>query len=108
QPVCQPDFSPQRILNPPTSPHASNRLRIALTFVTAIPCTRPANHPTNPLSSPTSNFVPRRPPQLPASNIQSPYIHRPSGLLQIAVSTPLPNDYPCSHSSVHGALSIRH
>ena len=30
-----------------------------------------------------------QPQQLPANSIQSPYIHRANGLLQIAVSTPL-------------------
>ncbi len=46
-------------------------------------------HPTNPRSSPTSNFLPR-PPQLPATGIQSPYIYRATGLVQIAVSAPSP------------------
>jgi len=55
----------------------------------------------------------RRPPQLPASGIQSPYIHRASGLLQIAVSTPLRTDYPVlaqfrARSAIDTALVIMH
>src|SRR5580704_13180408 len=69
------------------SPHASNRFRIALNFLTAIPCTRPAHPRTSLRCSPSSHLVPRWTLQLPAGGIQSPYIHRPSGLLQIAVST---------------------
>jgi hypothetical protein len=49
--------------------------------------------------------------RLPAGAIQSPYIHRASGLLQIAVSTPLPTDYPVlahfrARSAVDTALVI--
>jgi hypothetical protein len=69
------------------SPHASNRFRIALNLLTAIPCTRLAHPRTSLRCSPSSHLVPRWPLQLPAGGIQSPYIHRPSGLLQIAVST---------------------
>jgi hypothetical protein len=90
RPTCQPDSSPRRTLTPPTLPHASNRLRTTLRFVAAIPCTPPAHHRTSLLWSPSSDFVPRQPHQLPANSIQSPYIHRANGLLQIAVSTLLP------------------
>ncbi len=87
RPTCQPDSSPRRTLTPPTLPHASNRLRTTLRFVAAIPCTPPAHHRTSLLWSPSSDFVPSQPHQLPANTIQSPYIHRANGLLQIAVST---------------------
>ena len=87
RPTCQPDSAPRRTLTPPTLPHASNRLRTTLRFVAAIPCTPPAHHRTNLLWSPSSDFVPSQPHQLPANTIQSPYIHRANGLLQIAVST---------------------
>jgi len=87
RPTCQPDSAPRRTLTPPTLPHASNRLRTTLRFVAAIPCTPPAHHRTSLLWSPSSDFVPSQPHQLPANTIQSPYIHRASGLLQIAVST---------------------
>src|SRR6266478_3983024 len=87
RPTCQPDSSPRRTLTPPTLPHASNRLRTTLRFVAAIPCTPPAHHRTSLLWSPSSDFVPSQPHQLPANTIQSPYIHRADGLLQIAVST---------------------
>jgi Putative transposase/Transposase zinc-binding domain len=50
----------------------------------------PAHHRTSLLWSPSSDFVPSQPHQLPANNIQSPYIHRANRLLQIAVSTLLP------------------
>src|SRR6266851_607494 len=68
---------------------AWNRLRITLRFVAATPCTPPAHHRTSLLRLPSSDFVPIQPHQLPANSIQSPYIHRANGLLQIAVSTPL-------------------
>ena len=55
----------------------------------AVPCTPPAHRRTSLLWSPSSNFLPIQPQQLPANSIQSPYIHRANGLLQIAVSTPL-------------------
>src|ERR1700682_3349165 len=87
RPTCQPDSSPRRTLTPPTLPHASNRLRTTLRFVAAIPCTPPAHHRTSLLWSPASDFVPSQPHQLPANSIQSPYIHRANGLLQIHVST---------------------
>jgi len=87
RPTCQPDSAPRRTLTPPTLPHASNRLRTTLRFVAAIPCTPPAHHRTSLLWSPSSDFVPSQPHQLPANTIQSPYIHRANGLLQIAVST---------------------
>jgi hypothetical protein len=70
-------------------PRAWNRLRITLRFVAAIPCTPPAHCRTSLLWSPSSDFVPSQPHQLHANSIQSPYIHRANGLLQIAVSTPL-------------------
>ena len=87
RPTCQPDSSPRRTLTPPTSPHAWNRLRTTLRFVAAIPCTPPAHHRTSLLWSPSSDFLPSQPHQLPANTIHSPYIHRASGFLQIAVST---------------------
>jgi hypothetical protein len=87
RPTCQPDSSPRRPLTPPTLPHASNRLRTTLRFVAAIPCTPPAHDRTSLVCSPSSDFVPSQPHQLPANSIQSPYIHRANGLLQIAVST---------------------
>ena len=87
RPTCQPDSAPRRTLTPPTLPHASNRLRTTLRFVAAIPCTPPAHYRTSLLWSPSSDFVPSQPHQLPANTIQSPYIHRANGLLQIAVST---------------------
>jgi hypothetical protein len=87
RPTCQPDSAPRRTLTPPTSSHASNRLRTTLRFVAAIPCTPPTHHRTSLLWSPPSDFVPSQPHQLPANTIQSPYIHRANGLLQIAVST---------------------
>lgn len=43
--------------------------------------------------------------RLPAESIQSPYIHRSSGLAQIAVPTPLLRN---REVSACGALSIRH
>jgi hypothetical protein len=92
RPTCQPDSALRRTLTPPTLPHASNRLRTTLRFVAAIPCTPPAHHRTSLLWSPPSDFVPSQPHQLPANTIQSPYIHRANGLLQIAVSTLLRTD----------------
>src|SRR5712664_3082614 len=59
----------------------------------AVCCSHPmhtaSTPPDEPVCSPSSDFVPSQPHQLPANSIQSPYIHRANGLLQIAVSTPL-------------------
>jgi hypothetical protein len=57
--------------------------------------------------------MPGWPSQLSASGIQSPYIHRANGLLQIAVSTPLrANNLDtanfCQRSAVDTALEIYH
>jgi hypothetical protein len=87
RPTCQPDSAPRRTLTPPMPPRASNRLRTTLRSVAAILCTPPAHHRTSLLWSLSSDFVPSQPHQLPANTIQSPYIHRANGLLQIAVST---------------------
>jgi hypothetical protein len=92
---------PRRTLTPPTLPYASNRLRTTLRFVAAIPCTPPAHHRTSLLCSPSSDFVPSQPHQLPANSIQSPYIHRANGLLQIAVSTMLRTSTPAAQASLH-------
>jgi hypothetical protein len=91
--------------------HASNRLRTTLRLVAAIPCTPPAHHRTSLLWSPSSDFVPSQPHQLLANSIQSPYIHRANGLLQIAVSTLLrtaasDQEKSCSRSTVDTALEI--
>ena len=87
--VFQPDSSLRRLLNTPSLPYASNRLR-----------TLHDHHPTSP-SDRQQRPDPGRPwltvnpcvhgwpSHFPASGIQSPYIHRPSGLAQIAVSTVL-------------------
>jgi hypothetical protein len=75
--------------HPAPATRASNRLRITLRFIAAVPRTPPAHRRTSLLWSPSSSFVPIQPHQLPANSIQSPYIHRANGLLQIAVSTPL-------------------
>src|ERR1700761_2402554 len=57
-------------------------------------------------------LAPERPSQFSADDIQSPYIHRANGLLQIAVSTPLRTDNPLIaqfrvRSAVDTALEIR-
>jgi hypothetical protein len=87
--VFQPDSSLRRLLTTPSLPYASNRLR-----------TLHDHHPTSP-SDRQQRPDPGRPwltvnpcvhgwpSHFPASGIQSPYIHRPSGLAQIAVSTVL-------------------
>jgi hypothetical protein len=58
-------------------------------------------------------LAPERPSQLSTDDIQSPYIHRANGLLQIAVSTPLRTDNPVIaqfrvRSAVDTALEIYH
>ena len=65
-----------------------------------------ADHPTVIDTLPSSRDPPS---SIPAKSIQSPYIHRASGLAQIAVSTPLRLKLSSKREiSACGALSIRH
>ena len=99
---------PPRRLNPPSQICASNRAR---RFINR------SQHPDSCVAehkaSPTMSLALRssRDPKLssPQSSIQSPYIHRTSGLAQIAVSTPLrAQSSRQTENSACGALSIRH
>ena len=67
---------------------------------------------SNPWSPPKRSSA-NPPCRLPAKSIQSPYIHRASGLAQIAVSTLLrldaqTNGNPFTRSAVDTALEIYH
>ena len=79
----------RRLINPPSLPCASNRINAVhdchSTASSDIRRQRERGQPWLTAHHP----VPGSPPQLPAGGIQSPYVHRASGLLQIAVSTPL-------------------
>ena len=114
QPCSRPsqfDCSLRWLLTPPAPLYASNRLRAPHDRHQAEQ-SRVATASLNPpqpwliLACP---LVPHQPCRLSAGAIQSPYIHRANGLLQIAVSTLLrTSSVGKTEIPARGALSIRH
>jgi hypothetical protein len=83
----QPDSTPRQLFTPASLPHVPHQTDTVHNRHPAPWSSSQPKHPPGQTSLLATARTPRRPSQLAPGGIQSPYIHRANGLLQIAVST---------------------